>query len=179
MKSKPRTSFLRATITGLTPGRARPLALALSCVLLTAYADRRDRYSLPVYPGMAWMAGMWLSTMWPRMGKCRRFVWRGLAMTAAALGVAFALVPVAIQERIDPQWPALFQWVRQQGIESDEAARPWAGGIAGAQAARLYLEFGWWPRTTRNRWGDLVAIPPARSTAPSATSRAIAANAVG
>ena len=47
MKSKPCTPFLRATITGLTPGRARPLALALSCVLLTACASVGPDYREP------------------------------------------------------------------------------------------------------------------------------------
>jgi len=56
MKSKPRTPFLRATVTGLTPGRARPLALALSCVLLTACASVGPDYREPppVDVGSGW-----------------------------------------------------------------------------------------------------------------------------
>ena len=132
--------------------------------LLTLYADRRDRYSLPVYPGMAWMAGLWLAGAWPRLPRVKRFVWRGLGPVAGIGAIVFALVPVRLQDRTDPQWPALFAWVRERGLDRNESARPWAGGIAGAQAARLYLEFGWWPRTTRNRWGEQVASPPGGST---------------
>ena len=56
MKSKPRTPFLRATVTGLTPGRARPLVLALSCVLLTACASVGPDYREPppVDVGSGW-----------------------------------------------------------------------------------------------------------------------------
>ncbi|HGY5998241.1 TPA: TolC family protein, partial [Aeromonas hydrophila] len=56
MKSKTRTPFLRATATGLTPGRVRPLALALSCVLLTACATVGPDYREPppVDVGSGW-----------------------------------------------------------------------------------------------------------------------------
>ena len=56
MKSKTRTPFLRATVTGLTPGRVRPLALALSCVLLTACATVGPDYREPppVDVGSGW-----------------------------------------------------------------------------------------------------------------------------
>ena len=56
MKSNPRTPFLRATVTGLTPGRARPLVLALSCVLLTACASVGPDYREPppVDVGSGW-----------------------------------------------------------------------------------------------------------------------------
>ena len=56
MKSKPRTPFLRATVTGLTPGRVRPVALALSCVLLTACATVGPDYREPppVDVGSGW-----------------------------------------------------------------------------------------------------------------------------
>jgi hypothetical protein len=47
MKSKTRTTFLRATVTGVVPGRGRPLALALSCVLLTACATVGPDYREP------------------------------------------------------------------------------------------------------------------------------------
>jgi outer membrane protein TolC len=56
MKSKTRTPFLRATVTGLTPGRVRPVALALSCVLLTACATVGPDYREPppVDVGSGW-----------------------------------------------------------------------------------------------------------------------------
>ena len=56
MKPKTRIPFHRATATGTAPGRMRPLALALSCVLLTACAAVGPDYREPppVDVGSGW-----------------------------------------------------------------------------------------------------------------------------
>ena len=64
MKSKTRTPFLRSTITGLPPGRVRPLALALSCVLLTACATVGPGYREP--PPVDVGSGRWQANPSPQ-----------------------------------------------------------------------------------------------------------------
>lgn len=130
-------------------------------LLLSLYADRRDRYALPVYPGLAWLAGL-AAAYWP--WRTRRLIVRVLPRWLVAgvvvAGVVVAVLPVRVQRRADPQWPALFEWLRRSGADVAAGVGVWQGSFPGDKGARVYLEFGWWPRTTQNRWGEFVARPP-------------------
>jgi len=145
-------------------GRGPRLALVWTVgwlVVLSIYADRRDRYGLPMYPGLAWLAAIG-ALAWA--GPTRRWLIgtlpRLLAVAVPCIGVVLAVLPVNIQGKPEPQWPELFEWVRSSGLADGAGDRLWQGGFPGDKGARLYLEFGWWPRTTRNRWGDVLAEPP-------------------
>lgn len=129
-------------------------------VLLTAFADRRDRYAIPLHPGLATMAALWLAhPPWPGASRAVRWSLRWLGPVVVVGGAVIAALPIRVQARPDPQWPALFGWIREQGLDQSPE-QVWQGAFSGAHGARVYLEFGWWPRTTRNRWGELVATPP-------------------
>lgn len=119
---------------------------------VSAFADRRDRYALPIYSGLAILAGCWLARV--PTGKVRRIVrvtghWTPIG--AAAFGVTASLLPLRFHAPPDPQWAQLFDWL-------DDHGRPelWQGAFHGDRGARLYLEFERWPITTRNRWGEFI-----------------------
>lgn len=131
-------------------------------VLLSVFADRRPRYGLPLYPGLAWIAMFGLTSMASaRLRPMLRAWMKWTFPVAAAGGLIFAAIPVRVQRGPDPQWPAFFDWMRKHapgGVKD--------GAFAGAPAARMYLETGRWPGATRDRHerpigeiveGDLLA----------------------
>ncbi|MEX2219779.1 MAG: glycosyltransferase family 39 protein [Phycisphaerales bacterium] len=126
---------------------------------LTLYADRRDRYGLPLYAGLGMLAGLGLAAA-PAMRFPRRWMLRWLAPAFAAGAVAVAALPVRVHERNETHWPELYAWLRQ--TEHIEGGFPdlWQGAFGGHHGARLYLEFGRWPHPTRNRWNRFIADPP-------------------
>jgi len=130
-------------------------------VLLEVFPDRRDRYALVLWPGLAWLAGLGLAVAAPAVApglrRAGRVAERWMTLAAVVGAVAFALVPVSVQRPINPQWPALFAWLDEQGLEEGDL---WQGAFQGSRGARLYLRYGWWPVTTRNRWDEFVAEPP-------------------
>lgn len=67
----------------------------------------------------------------------------------------FSFLPVRVQRPIEPQWPALLEFLDTLPNEA-----VWQGGFNPARGARLYLERGAWPVPTRDRWGNTVAEPP-------------------
>lgn len=125
-------------------------------VLLSIFPDRRDRYGLVFYPALAVLPAAWL-------------VYRGRGVVAGATRVVerhgvwfmplaatvFALLPVRVQRRPDPQWPGLYEFLREQGDPE-----VWQGAIIGHRGSRLYLQTGRWPVGTRNMQGEIVARPP-------------------
>lgn len=156
--------------------RAPRLALiwiAVWLVGLSIFPDRRPRYALPLWPMMAMLGGMWLA-VWP-WAWLRRWEGRLIAgLTAAVLviGVTLALLPVprtqaeaagsvrAVSARVfgdppEPQWPALFEWIRENQIEA-----LWEGSLSMQAQSRLYLELGWWPRASVERNGTPGTPPP-------------------
>lgn len=147
-----------------TSGRFRLTMLGLIwfsgwLVLLSIFPDRRDRYALPLYPGLALIAGPWLiqflkAKLPPAFAAIRRF---GLPAAIAA-GVVFALLPVRVQRPPDPQWIEFGNWCQA-------ASNPplYDGSFAGAPAARVYLLTGKWPIATFDRRGKTLAAPPAGS----------------
>lgn len=120
-------------------------------ILLTAFPDRRDRYALPIHAGLALAAG---SVVGGRSRSVARAM-RWAPGVAAAGACALALLPVRLQRPVNEQWPALFRWLDEGAID-----RAWDGSFSGAPAARLYLQTGSWPITTRDPTGRLIAQPP-------------------
>lgn len=124
-------------------------------VLLTIFADRRPRYALPLYPGLAWLAATGLTSV--AVAGLRPVLrgWMKWALPAAVIGgVVFAALPVRVQRGADPQWPAFFEWARRHAPEG-----VLDGAFAGAPAARVYLETGRWPGPTRDRHERKIAEP--------------------
>lgn len=138
----------------------RPLMLAWAWILLwtlaiSAFEDRRPRYAMPVYLGSALAIGLAAASLpRARIDSLSRTAWRlGLPLASAA-SILAAILPLRIHRPPDPQWAALFDWIRRERITA-----LWGGALQGPRAARLYLHLGWWPDATHNRWGDLLADP--------------------
>jgi hypothetical protein len=102
--------------------------------LLTLYADRRDRYSLPVYPGMAWMAGLWLAGAVAAVAACEAVSCGGawdLSRRSGRLCLrwfrfGFRTVPIRSGRRS-------LRGCANRGIDRNESARPWAGRVRGGR----------------------------------------------
>lgn len=129
---------------------------------LTAFPDRRDRYAVVLYAGLAWMAAAFLGAALRRAvaPTVVRNLWATIltrAMPAMVVGaLVFAVLPVRVQRPVDPQWPALFDWLANEGNPP-----LWDGGFAGAPSARVYLLTGRWATPARNSTGDIVSWPDA------------------
>lgn len=125
-------------------------------ILLTAFPDRRDRYSLVLFPALAMLSAIWLVRLAPP--SWRRVVRRACFVAAPACvvlaGVVSAL-PVRLQSRPNPQWPALEAWIDANGV-----TELWAGAFDGVRGSRVYLTQGWWPRPTYDQRGNWLANPP-------------------
>ncbi|MEL6329327.1 MAG: glycosyltransferase family 39 protein [Planctomycetota bacterium] len=118
--------------------RAGPLLAAVWSggwlVLISVFPDKAPRYALPVYAGLAWIAGVFLAAG-PLQGA--RSIGRRLTLPltgAAVVGaVVFALLPVRVQAPPDPGWEAAF------------------GEIAARPGAAVYVE-----RVNTNEQGRFV-----------------------
>ena len=134
-------------------------------ILLSAFADRRDRYGLPLYPGLAGLAGMRLACRaWLTGRSARKAMLGWFPVAVAAAAIVFAALPLQVQRGPDKQWTELFAWARQQGLyRGPDADGLWQGASAGAPDARVFLEFGRWPRATRTVRGKPIAEPPSGS----------------
>ncbi|MCC6677481.1 MAG: glycosyltransferase family 39 protein [Phycisphaerales bacterium] len=123
--------------------------------LFTVFADRRPRYALPLYPGLAWIAAVGLASgAFAGLRPALRAWMKWAAPAALAAGVIFAALPVRVQRGPDPQWPAFFEWVK---LHAPDGVRD--GAFAGAPAARMYLETGRWPGATRDRRERMIGEP--------------------
>lgn len=127
--------------------------------LLTAFPDRRDRYALPLYPALAWLSSIaickWGSHSLRRwVHGVTRLVTRWAVPVVTVIAVVVAILPVRLQSPPNPQWAALFAWMR-----ANPGPAMWDGAVSGAPAARMYLETGDWPRATRGRGGRSLGEP--------------------
>lgn len=134
-------------------------------ILLSVFTDRRDRYSLPLYPGLAWLAAIGIAgsrVAWVRIVQRRAAKFIGPVMAVCA--IVISVIPLRVHKPEPQQWARLFDWVRQNKVAGEPVARDggnvlWQGAFQPLRGARLYLEFGWWPRTTRDRWGNVLERP--------------------
>lgn len=128
-------------------------------VLLTLFPDRRDRYALPLYTGLAILAGLAFAE--PLAERVRRLLARILdraVPVAAGLAVFVALLPIQVQRPPDPQWEELFTWL-DTGRGGGPLPELWQGAFGLERGARLYLRYGVWPRTTRDGMGRFIVDP--------------------
>lgn len=133
-------------------------------LVLSAFPDRRDRYALPLYPALAVFVGAWLGdrpTRW--IARAAGAGLDGAAVIAVAGAIIVSLLPVRLQAPPDPQWDRLYAWIDGQ-MPPGAPPELWQGALSIERGARLYLRYGVWPRTTRNRMGeflvDRVSSPP-------------------
>lgn len=124
-------------------------------IVLSLFPDRRDRYAIPVWPGLAVLAGVWLARWpWEWLRPVQRWFLSWGWLTVAVGSVIFAMLPIQVQKPIDPQWPPVLAWLEENQPES-----LWVAGRQTERMARLYLETGQWPLATHNRWGEQIAWP--------------------
>jgi len=126
--------------------------------VLTVFPDKHPRYALVLWPGLAWLAGLWLANRPWACLRGGRWTWEAITAGAVVASGVVSALPVRVQRPPNPQWGELFDWMRSEGVGEGEL---WQGGFGGLRGARVYVEFGWWPVTTRDRWGGAVQEPPA------------------
>jgi 4-amino-4-deoxy-L-arabinose transferase-like glycosyltransferase len=124
-------------------------------VLLSAFADKRARYALLLYPFLSIASAVWLvklAPMWIRRGGGRRWVDLG-AVVAACVGLALVFTPLhtRLHEPPEPDWAAINALLRER-----PDAPLYDDGLDLADRSRLYLAQGRWPMDA------LGARPPAR-----------------
>lgn len=125
-------------------------------LLLTFFPDRRDRYAIPIYPGLA-IAGA-LGVLFLCRGPRRRGLNLALRLAAplsAAIAVVVAILPIRVQLKPDEQWTKL-----QEFIDANASHRVlYEGASDGAPAARVFLITGAWPIPTRDAADRPLASP--------------------
>ncbi len=103
--------------------------------------------------------------------RARRLGERWIGVVVVGCAVVVSVLPIRVHKAEPAQWVKLFEWVRGEGERKETERRRegekgkgaglvWQGAFQPLRGARLYLEFGWWPRPTRDRWGAIVARPP-------------------
>lgn len=124
-------------------------------VVLSVFPDRRDRYSVPIYPGLALVVGPWLAWMLrERLPRGRHLVRAWLFRGSVAVGIVLAVLPIPLQKPPAPQWGNLASFLATVGDEPI-----YDGAFAGAPAARVYLLTGRWPLPTTDRAGKVLNTP--------------------
>ncbi|MEL7472444.1 MAG: glycosyltransferase family 39 protein [Planctomycetota bacterium] len=134
--------------------------LVVWVVVLTVFPDKRPRYALVLWPVLAWVAGLWLANRPWAFLRGGRWTWEAFAAAAVVVGAVVSWSPVRVQRPPNPQWGEMFEWMRAHDVDEGEL---WQGAFTGIRGCRVYLEFGWWPVPTRNRWGEVIAEPPVGS----------------
>ncbi|GJM19166.1 MAG: hypothetical protein DHS20C14_13790 [Phycisphaeraceae bacterium] len=128
-------------------GRADRRGLLLGVVwsvgwlaLLSSFPDKRPRYGLLFYPGLALVSGIWLFDVVPVAW--RRSLVRKLAVIVAVVGVGglgLALAPVRVNRPADPGYAAVGEWMNAH------PERPvMIGTIGSNENGWVYLLTGRW-----------------------------------
>ena len=129
-------------------------------LLLTLFPDRRDRYAIPIYPGLAIASA--LGVLFLCSGSRRRGLNLALRLAApasAAIAVVVAILPIRVQSKPDEQWTKL-----EEFIAADASHRVlYEGASDGAPAARVFLITGAWPIPTRDA-ADRPLTSPGRGS---------------
>ncbi|MFO0836498.1 MAG: glycosyltransferase family 39 protein [Phycisphaerales bacterium] len=141
--------------------RTPPGLLALVWVgawllLLTLFPDRRDRYAIPIYPGLAIASAIGVLHLCRGVWRARvNLALRLAAPVAAVIAVVVAIVPIRVQSKPDEQWTKLEEY-----IDAEASHRVlYEGASDGAPAARVFLITGAWPIPTRDAADRPLASP--------------------
>lgn len=126
-------------------------------ILLSAFPDRRDRYAIPVYPGLAIASAMGVLHLCRGVWRRRVNVALRLAVpVSTAIATIVAVLPIRVQSKPDEQWTKL-----EEFINADAAHRVlYEGASDGAPAARVFLITGAWPIPTRDGADKPLTTPP-------------------
>ncbi|MCC6320872.1 MAG: glycosyltransferase family 39 protein [Phycisphaerales bacterium] len=119
---------------------------------LCAFGDKKPWYLIPVYPGLAWIAALWLSTVLPRAAQ--RWAVR-LGLPVAALGLALVLVTGTRFELGNAR--AADTRPLQRFIRNHPEGEFWNASMWRYDSAPLYIRTGVWPNliedpNTGRRW---------------------------
>jgi hypothetical protein len=113
-------------------------------VLLSIFPDKKVNYALPLFPGLAWMAGAGLCRLpwdWLRRWYARGL--RGLAPAAVVVAIALHLAPVQFQAGADPDWAALISWLQREQVQPGTVCQQ---GLDRNSVSYYYLKTGEFPR---------------------------------
>ena len=124
---------------------------------VSAFADKRRQYLLPAYPGLAWLAGLWLANVLLAGMKLRgRRAWLDLAAVA---GLAVSVVVTATGAASLWRRPMQKQWIDFFAFaEGVKPAEIWAGAVNYNNAGMICAVTGRWPRTIE--WRPNYRTPP-------------------
>lgn len=139
------------------------LALVWACawlLLLTLFPDRRDRYAIPIYPGLAITSAIGVLHVCRGVWRARvNLTLRLAAPVSAVIAGVVAIVPIRVQSKPDEQWTKL-----EEFIGADASHRVlYEGASDGAPAARVFLITGAWPIPTRDA-ADRPLTSPGRGS---------------
>lgn len=125
-------------------------------LLLTLFPDRRDRYAIPIYPGLAIASAMGVLHLGRGVWRSRvNHALRLAAPISAVIAVVVAVLPIRVQSKPDEQWTKL-----EEFIGADASHRLlYEGASDGAPAARVFLLTGAWPIPTRDAADRPLASP--------------------
>ena len=128
-------------------------------ITLMAFPDKRPRYTPPLYPALAIIAGAWLasgSSLAVRRvnSMAMRWAWAG----AILIGTTLALVPIRFQSPPDAQREEFFAWHHAQGQPEFYTL-----GVNTNSQGVLRLRLGSWPRSLGDEMLGRTADPPAGS----------------
>lgn len=111
-------------------------------VALSCFPDKRPRYELPLYPGMAIVAGYGLVLL-PWRG-LRNWYRRRLALTVGVvvlLGAVAAMLPLKVKDPPARDIGALLEWCREHTGEAIYSA-----ALSTNDEGYFYLRLGDWPK---------------------------------
>ncbi len=142
--------YLRVTRTQARSSR-RDLVLlggiwvVITLTALSAFADRKPNYALPIYPMLSWIAAFGLCRI--RWAALRRWYEHGLpwlAPAAVALSIVAAFAPIRFQEPPEQNWVRLLQWMTANRIDPAELVYK---NIDQSDVDYVYLKTGRWMRS--------------------------------
>lgn len=126
-------------------------------LLLSAFADRADRYALVLWPATSTLSALWLaSRTGPRLRRALRLAPLAGACVAIPTAIAVQMLTPPVQAGPDPAWDTLVR-----ALDDTGSAQIYIAGYDDETASYLYLTRGSWPTMTHNPRGERLN-PPTR-----------------
>lgn len=148
-------------------------------IALSAFSDKKGWYLFPVYPGVAWIAALWVGRIVPRAGL--RWVWRVSGVAAAAMLIATLTLDLSF-ERSKKARPLDTRALREFIAQHPEGDY-WNGSLWRYESAPIYIRTGVWPKliedpNTGERWeppvGSYVLYDKQRQPLPDPADEVVA-----